>query len=130
MPKLAVEIRVMVIFMLDGSYTKVASIKENPNRTYATKIETCLREKVFGTMFNIELNYDCHWRSEETKDPSDVMLDTLADVIIWIHEQVGLLVIASHTYVDMGIPGGHTDPQGKSGFDWEKLYRKNHNQRR
>lgn len=108
--------------MLDGSYISVASISENPNRTYATKTETCLRSEAFGTMFNIELNYDCHWRPTKTGSPSEAMLDRLADVINWTHQNIGPLGIISHTYVDMGLVDGHTDPQDKPGFDWQSLY--------
>ncbi len=108
--------------MLDGSYISVASISENPNRTYATKTETCLRSEAFGTMFNIELNYDCHWRPSKTGSPSEAMLDRLADVINWTHQNIGPLSIISHTYVDMGLVDGHTDPQDKPGFNWQSLY--------
>lgn len=108
--------------MPDGDYIKVASIAENPNQTYATKTETCLRSRAFGTMFNIELNYNCHWRPTMTGDPTEAMLDRLAEVIAWIHKEVGPLAIVSHTYVDMGLRDGHTDPQGRNGFDWQGLY--------
>ena len=108
--------------MPNGDYIKVASIAENPNQTYATKTETCLKNKAFGTMFNIELNYNCHWRPAMTSDPPEAMLDRLADVIVWIHNEVGPLAIVSHTYVDMGLRDGHTDPQGRNGFDWQGLY--------
>lgn len=108
--------------MLDGRYKKVRSIAENPNVTYATKTETCLRREAFGTMFNIELNYKCHWRPELSESPSEPMLDRLADVIIWIHQNVGNLGIIAHTYVDMGLRDGHTDPQDNPRFDWNSLY--------
>jgi len=108
--------------MLDGSYISVASIAENPNVTYATKTETCLRNEAFGSMFNIELNYNCHWRPSRTGSASDKMLDRLADVVIWTHQNIGPLGIISHTYVDMGLVDGHTDPQDNPGFDWQSLY--------
>ena len=108
--------------MLDGSYISVASIAENPNVTYATKTEACLRSEAFGTMFNIELNYNCHWKPSKTDSPSEDMLDRLADVINWSHQNIGPLGIIAHTYVDMGLVDGHTDPQGNPGFDWQNLY--------
>lgn len=108
--------------MMDGSYIAVASIAENPNVTYATKTETCLRSEAFGTMFNIELNYHCDWRPAKTGSPSGPMLDRLADVIVWVHDNIGPLGIVAHTYVDMGLVDGHTDPQDSPGFDWSSLY--------
>lgn len=108
--------------MPNGDYITIASISDNPNQTYATKTETCLKNKAFGTMFDIELNYDCHWRPTMTSDPTEAMLDKLAEIIVWIHKEVGPLGIISHTYVDMGLRDGHTDPQARSGFDWQGLY--------
>ena len=73
-------------------------------------------------MFNIELNYHCDWRPARSGDPTDAQMATLAGVIKWVHDNIGPLAIVSHTYVDMGLSDGHTDPQGSNGFDWERLY--------
>lgn len=108
----------------DGSYIPLWSIKRIPNDVYATKTETCLRTAAMGTMFNIELNYDCHWRPQLSSDPTEIQYTKLAEIIAWALANIGDLAIVSHTYVDMGLRDGHSDPQGKNGFDWKKLYSK------
>ncbi|MDX0116485.1 hypothetical protein GOC07_30535 [Sinorhizobium meliloti] len=110
--------------MPDGKYIVVQSLRRPNNNVWATKTETCLSDEAFGSMFGIELNYACDWRPARSDDPTDAQIARLAEVIKWVHDNVGPLKIVSHTYVDMGLRDGHTDPQGRDGFNWQALYNK------
>jgi len=117
-----------VYIMPDGELIELWPINTKPNTVLATKTElrSCgaTRRDSLRTMYHIELNYACDYRPKRSPNPSNKQMEALAKIIASAFKTYGPFHITAHTYVDMGINSRfvHTDPQGRGGFDYARLW--------